>query len=54
LEGLVDWMDERLRGTGLIGPNDLMLFHLTDDVRDALEFIGASDLKKRNVVTPLG
>ena len=50
-KGLVDWMETRLRSDGLIGPDDLMLFHVTDDVREALEFIGASDLKKHNAAS---
>lgn len=34
--GLVDWMRERMLGDGLIGPEDLELFHVTDDVAQAI------------------
>jgi hypothetical protein len=41
--GLVDWMEQRLRGTGMVGPDDLDLFHVTDEPREAVEFIIARD-----------
>ncbi len=37
--GLVDWMRERMVGEALISPEDLELFHVTDDVADALAHV---------------
>ncbi len=37
--GLVAWMEERLAGSALIGPDDLKLFHVTDEPQDAVDFI---------------
>ncbi|HKJ00786.1 MAG TPA: TIGR00730 family Rossman fold protein [bacterium] len=37
--GLVDWMRERMLGEGLISPEDLELFHVTDDVHDAVAHV---------------
>jgi hypothetical protein len=34
--GLVDWLRERLLGTGTISPGDLDLFHVTDDVDEVV------------------
>jgi uncharacterized protein (TIGR00730 family) len=50
--GLVDWMKTRMLTDKLISPEDLNLFRVTDDVREAIEIIAASDLKRRNVPTP--
>jgi uncharacterized protein (TIGR00730 family) len=41
--GLVDWMQQQLRAPGMIGPNDLALFHVTDDAQEALTFIIEGD-----------
>ena len=41
--GLIDWMDERLRATRLIGNGDLQLFKVCDDPVEAVEFIRAHD-----------
>ncbi len=40
--GLLDWMRESLRGTGRIGPADMDLITLTDDVDEALAAISGS------------
>jgi uncharacterized protein (TIGR00730 family) len=40
--GLLDWIRDSLQGTGRIGPNDLELITLTDDVDEALAAINAS------------
>ncbi len=40
---LVDWMRRRLLANKLIGPNDLDLFHVTDDPQSAVEFLLAHD-----------
>ncbi len=40
--GLLDWMRESLRDTGRIGPADLDLITLTDDVDEALAAINES------------
>jgi uncharacterized protein (TIGR00730 family) len=47
--GLVDWMRQRMLAGQLISHEDLDLFHLTDDAREAIEIIVAADLKRRNV-----
>ena len=39
--GLVDWMRQRMLGAGLISPEDLELFHVTDDVQDAVAHVNA-------------
>lgn len=38
-QGLIDWMAAKLRAGGLIGAADLDLFHVTDDPRDAAQFL---------------
>jgi len=50
--GLTDWMQKRMLADKLISPQDLTLFHVTDDVREAIEIIAAGDLKRRNVPSP--
>lgn len=47
--GLLDWMKQRMLADKLISPEDLELFHVTDNVREAIEIIVAADLKRRNV-----
>ena len=37
--GLVTWMRERMLADGLISPEDLELFHVTDDVQDAVAHV---------------
>ena len=37
--GLIHWMRKHLEETGMVGPNDLSLFHLTDSPRDAIDII---------------
>jgi len=39
--GLVTWMRERMLADGLISPEDLELFHVTDDVQDAVAHVNA-------------
>jgi uncharacterized protein (TIGR00730 family) len=41
--GLVDWIHKTLLANKLIGPDDMDLFHVTDDPREAVEFICARD-----------
>jgi len=41
-QGLIDWMREALRAPGRIGPNDLDLLYVTDDVDDAVAHIRAA------------
>ncbi len=49
--GLVDWMRDRLRRPKLIAPGDLDLFCVTDDPREAVDFIvKASRGRKRRDV----
>jgi hypothetical protein len=38
-KGLVDWMRDRMLTEGMIATHDLDLFHVTDDVHDAVEHI---------------
>jgi hypothetical protein len=40
--GLIEWMRSSLQGTGRIGPADLDLITLTDDVDEAIAAINAS------------
>ena len=51
--GLMDWMQNRMLADKLISPEDLNLFRVTDDVREAIEFISAADLKRRNAPHPV-
>jgi len=46
--GMLKWMEKRMIADKLISPDDLKLFQVTDDVREAIEIISASDLKRRN------
>jgi uncharacterized protein (TIGR00730 family) len=41
--GLLDWLREAMRSDGKIGPEDLELIHVTDDVAEAVAYIRASD-----------
>ena len=41
--GLIDWMDQQLRATRLIGNSDLQLFTVCDEPDEALAFIRAND-----------
>ncbi|MGD0016964.1 MAG: TIGR00730 family Rossman fold protein [Verrucomicrobiia bacterium] len=45
--GLINWMAERLDARKLISPGDLDLMHVTDEPREAVEFI-----KKHRPVSP--
>lgn len=38
-QGLIDWIKKQLVENGYIHKNDMNLFHLTDDVREAVDFI---------------
>ena len=40
--GLVDWIADKLVATGRVGPNDLELVTLTDDIEEMLAVIEAS------------
>ncbi len=37
--GLVTWMQERMLAEALISPEDLELFHVTDDIADAVAHV---------------
>jgi uncharacterized protein (TIGR00730 family) len=41
-QGLIDWMRETLRDPGRIGPEDLDLLYVTDDIDDAVAYIRAA------------
>ena len=47
-KGLIDWMVERLQGSNLIGPKDVELVLLTDNLDEAMEFILESDSNRKN------
>jgi uncharacterized protein (TIGR00730 family) len=38
-QGLIDWLREAVRASGRVGPDDLDLLYLTDDVNDAVAHI---------------
>lgn len=46
--GLLEWMKQRMLGNRLVDKEDLELFEVTDDVREAVELIATADLKRRN------
>ncbi len=37
--GLVEWMEARMLGEGMISPEDIRLFHVTDEVDEAIALI---------------
>ena len=41
--GLIEWMDQELRATRLIGNGDMQLFTVCDEPEEALAFIRAND-----------
>src|ERR1700712_415462 len=41
--GLVDWIRETMVAQGTVGPNDLELLHVTDDIAEAVSLIQAAD-----------
>ena len=38
-KGLLRWMERSMVGEGMISPEDMKTFHLTDDVEEAVEYI---------------
>jgi len=38
-QGLVAWMEKEMLGRGLINPEDMRLFYLTDDVEEAVQLV---------------
>jgi uncharacterized protein (TIGR00730 family) len=50
--GLLDWMRERMLGEGLIAPEDLELFHVTDDVADAVAHVERYRRRRDDSVPP--
>lgn len=38
-QGLLDWIDEQLKGRGLIGANDLQLLHVMDDEQEIVDAV---------------
>jgi uncharacterized protein (TIGR00730 family) len=52
--GLVDWIGKTLLTHKLISPGDVDLFHVTDDPREAVEFILARDPARRVPEIPRG
>jgi predicted Rossmann-fold nucleotide-binding protein len=40
--GLVDWMRDRMLGSGNISPEDMDLFTVTDDLDQVLEIVSAA------------
>jgi hypothetical protein len=49
--GLVDWMREKMLVEGMIGPEDLELFHVTDDLDEAVAMVEAHQ-RTRDTSTP--
>jgi uncharacterized protein (TIGR00730 family) len=49
-DGLIHWMDERLRATQLIGPGDLELFQVVDEPEEAVEYIVCRDQARRGAL----
>ncbi len=45
--GLVDWLASELAGQGRIGPDDLGLVHVTDDVDEAVSLLAAAREQRR-------
>ena len=45
--GLVDWLAIELAGQGRIGPDDLGLVHVTDDVDEAVSLLAAAREQRR-------
>ena len=41
--GLIDWIADKLVTSGRVGPNDLELMTLTDDIEEMLAVIEASE-----------
>jgi predicted Rossmann-fold nucleotide-binding protein len=41
-QGLIDWLREALHTPRRVGPEDLDLLYLTDDVDDAVAYIAAA------------
>ena len=41
--GLIDWLRESMAADGKIGPNDIDMLHVTDDVDDAVAHVVAKD-----------
>jgi hypothetical protein len=39
--GLIEWMRERVLAEGMISPEDLKLFHVTDDIGEAIALVEA-------------
>lgn len=50
--GLVDWMQDQVLNRGLVGKDDLSLFHLTDDVDDAVAHINEYRSNNDSVTPP--
>ena len=45
-QGLVQWMEKEMLGRGLIAPEDLNLFHVTDDVEEAVRLVESFSASK--------
>jgi uncharacterized protein (TIGR00730 family) len=48
--GLVEWLDERVRAAKLIGPGDLELFHIAEEPQEAVDFIMARDRARQEAL----
>jgi len=49
-EGLIDWINEKMVQTGTVSPDDVGLFHLTDDPDEAVEII--CDFYQKHTLSP--
>jgi uncharacterized protein (TIGR00730 family) len=50
--GLVDWMRERMLGSGNISPEDMDLFTVTDDLDQVLEIVSAASHRQARRPSP--
>lgn len=46
--GLLRWMESRLMAEGKVGPEDMKLFHITDDPSHVLEIVRACDPRRNH------
>ncbi|MCZ6558440.1 MAG: TIGR00730 family Rossman fold protein [SAR324 cluster bacterium] len=50
--GLISWMRQHTLGNGMISEEDMSLFHLTDDIREAVELVKKSTAEQQGFSPP--
>ncbi|MCZ6628992.1 MAG: TIGR00730 family Rossman fold protein [SAR324 cluster bacterium] len=50
--GLISWMRQHTLGNGMISEEDMSLFHLTDDIREAVELVKKSTAEQQGFTPP--